>query len=470
MKWETFRQAYKAVKDALDNGEMDKSVLEQLRDALNQAYSDLKQHTPVDPEVEDVIAQIEEKLEEYQEVYEGSAEGYKAAAWIRFENSYYAAMEAVKEDETDLEVLKELLKELKDAYKALNDKDPVTPVDPEVEALQEDMLKKLEEYKELFSGSGANYTADTWKRFQAAYLAVKEALENNEQEKDTLNELLKELNESQAALKEKPAPTVDAKLEAAKKALNGVLTSYKNIYTKDKANYTDASWKKFSDAYQKAQNALKSTTDAAQLTTLQKQLESAYRGLVKKQAAKTPLKAPAISSLSFVAEKSRLGVKVTVQKVANAASYTVYRVIGGAVIEIGKTDAAGVAYDENPVSKKQMSYYAVANPSSSKYTASAKGAAKSITLAASVKKVKVKSAKKKAVLSWKKVKNAKQYIIYRSTQKDSGYVKVKALKKNKLSYTDKKVKKGKTYYYRIVVKTKQGYTGFTTSKKLKIKK
>lgn len=469
-KWEAFRQAYKAVKDALDEGEMDKSVLEQLRDALNQAYSDLKKHTPADPEVEDAIAQIEEKLEEYKEVYEGSAEGYKAAAWIRFENAYYAAMEAVKEDETDLEVLKGLLKELKDAYKALNDKDPVTPVDPEVEALQEDMQKKLDEYKELFQGTGEKYTTDTWNRFQAAYQAVKDALEKNEQKKNTLNELLKELNESKAALKEKPASTVDEKLEAAKKALNGVLTLYKNIYTKDKANYTDVSWKKFSDAYQKAQNALKSMTDAAQLTTLQKQLESAYRGLVKKQAAKTPLKAPAISSVSFVAEKSRLGVKVTVQKVANAASYTVYRVIGGAVIEIGKTDAAGVAYDENPISKKQMSYYAVANPSSSKYTASAKGSPKSITLAASVKKVKVKSAKKKAVLSWKKVKNAKQYVIYRSTQKDSGYVKVKALKKNKLSYTDKKVKKGKTYYYRIVVKTKQGYTGFTTSKKLKIKK
>ena len=131
----------------------------------------------MDPEVEDVIAQIEEKLEEYQEVYEGSAEGYKAAAWIRFENSYYAAMEAVKEDETDLEVLKELLKELKDAYKALNDKDPVTPVDPEVEALQEDMQKKLDEYKELFQGTGEKYTTDTWNRFQAAYQAVKDALE-----------------------------------------------------------------------------------------------------------------------------------------------------------------------------------------------------------------------------------------------------------------------------------------------------
>ena len=60
---------------------------------------------------------------------------------------------------------------------------------------------------------------------------------------------------------------------------------------------------------------------------------------------------------------------------------------------------------------------------------------------------KINSMKEAEKLARKKVKNAKQYIIYRSTQKDSGYVKVKALKKNKLSYTDKKVKKGKTYYF-----------------------
>ena len=73
-------------------------------------------------------------------------------------------------------------------------------------------------------------------------------------------------------------------------------------------------------------------------------------------------------------------------------------------------------------------------------------------------------------ISLKKVKKAKQYIIYRSKKKDSGYVKIKTVKKNASSFTDKKVKKGGTYYYRIVVKLKKGYSGIKTSKAIKVKK
>ena len=43
-------------------------------------------------------------------------------------------------------------------------------------------------------------------------------------------------------------------------------------------------------------------------------------------------------------------------------------------------------------------------------------------------------------------------------------------KKAKSFVDKKKLKKGKTYYYRIVVKTKNGFSGVTTSKKVKIKK
>ena len=78
----------------------------------------------------------------------------------------------------------------------LKKNDPEIPEDPEVEALQKDLQKKLDEYKEIFNQTGGNYTAETWNRFHTAYLAVQNALENNEQEKDKLNELLKELNDA----------------------------------------------------------------------------------------------------------------------------------------------------------------------------------------------------------------------------------------------------------------------------------
>lgn len=58
-----------------------------------------------------------------------------------------------------------------------------------------------------------------------------------------------------------------------------------------------------------------------------------------------------------------------------------------------------------------------------------------------------KVSKNKVSLSWKKVSNVAKYEVYRSTSKNGKYTKVATVKSNK--YTDKKVKKGKTYYYKV---------------------
>ncbi len=50
-------------------------------------------------------------------------------------------------------------------------------------------------------------------------------------------------------------------------------------------------------------------------------------------------------------------------------------------------------------------------------------------------------------LSWKKVKGAKKYIIYRSNKKSKGYKAVKTV--TKTSYTNKKLTCGKKYYYKV---------------------
>lgn len=110
--------------------------------------------------------------------------------------------------------------------------------------------------------------------------------------------------------------------------------------------------------------------------------------------------------------------------------------------------------------------------SSGKYQKSKNGQSKSIQLAASTKKITAKQTAKKsqARISWKKVKGATKYYIYRSEKKNSGYVRLKAVGKKKLYYIDKKVIKGKTYYYRIAAQKKKTLTGIITSKALKIKK
>lgn len=72
-----------------------------------------------------------------------------------------------------------------------------------------------------------------------------------------------------------------------------------------------------------------------------------------------------------------------------------------------------------------------------------------------VKKLSVPSASIKVAssssvkVSWKKVKEANGYEIYRSLSKGKGYKKVKTVTAKVLSFTDKKLKAGKTYYYRI---------------------
>jgi hypothetical protein len=60
------------------------------------------------------------------------------------------------------------------------------------------------------------------------------------------------------------------------------------------------------------------------------------------------------------------------------------------------------------------------------------------------------SGKGTVTLKWKRDKNVSGYEIYRSTKKNSGYVKIKNISKNKtVSFKDKSLKKGKTYYYKV---------------------
>jgi hypothetical protein len=86
-------------------------------------------------------------------------------------------------------------------------------------------------------------------------------------------------------------------------------------------------------------------------------------------------------------------------------------------------------------------------------------------------KLKAKAGKKKITVSWKKAAGATQYEVYRSAKQTSGYQKVAATKKT--GYTDKAVKRGKAYYYKVKsVRAKYGtirsiYTRVAASGKVK---
>jgi hypothetical protein len=113
----------------------------------------------------------------------------------------------------------------------------------------------------------------------------------------------------------------------------------------------------------------------------------------------------------------------------------------------------------------------IQTPSIDKTTETEEG----ITFTGTVKKVKAKvvtSGKKKSVkLSWKKAKGATKYMIYRSTKANKGFKRIAVIKKGSITtYTDKKVKKGKKYYYRVVAAKNGIYGKAVKSKAVKIKK
>ena len=68
-------------------------------------------------------------------------------------------------------------------------------------------------------------------------------------------------------------------------------------------------------------------------------------------------------------------------------------------------------------------------------------------------RVKMKSAKAlkkhKARIKWTKTKGASAYQVYRSNKKKSGYVRIRTVSKKRLSIKNKKLKRGKTYYYKV---------------------
>jgi len=79
---------------------------------------------------------------------------------------------------------------------------------------------------------------------------------------------------------------------------------------------------------------------------------------------------------------------------------------------------------------------------------------------------KAKAGKKKVSVSYVKVKGAKKYLIYRSAKKNSRYKKVATTSKTK--YIDKKVKKGKKYYYKV--KSYRSVHGTVTSNYSSVKR
>lgn len=160
---------------------------------------------------------------------------------------------------------------------------------------------------------------------------------------------------------------------------------------------------------------------------------------------------PAVKGLK-IKKKTASSAVVSWKKVSGAKVYYIYRnAPTGESVCIGNTPNAsfvdnyftpGVNYTYSvQASNNDFNLYD-GDPAYNSYN--------HVLVAPKVKSV-VNVSGKSAKVTWNKAAYATKYVIYRSTSKKGTYKKVATVSSDKTSYVDKKLKKGKTYYYKITV-------------------
>ena len=88
--------------------------------------------------------------------------------------------------------------------------------------------------------------------------------------------------------------------------------------------------------------------------------------------------------------------------------------------------------------------------------------------------VKTASDSSSVKLTWKKIKGVSGYVVYRATSKKGKYKKIRTLKKaSRTTYTNRNLKAGKTYYYKVrayrKVKGKKVYGSYSKVKAVRVR-
>lgn len=166
-------------------------------------------------------------------------------------------------------------------------------------------------------------------------------------------------------------------------------------------------------------------------------------------------------------------LKISWGKVSKANGYQIYRKINGGKWKSIKY-VSGTSYtDKNVKAGNTYTYivkaYQTVNGKKIFSSYNKKGIAGKLTTAVSLK-----TKSKKVTVSWKKTTGATGYYVYRAASAKGKYSRVKTITSGRtLKYVDSKVKKGKTYYYKVVPYGKNGKkimrSGTSAVKKIKIK-
>ena len=331
----------------------------------------------------------------------------------------YDEVDATADDDVTEDISKEFVTKLINAMKAL------------VKVASSDELAGLNSAIESASALDENsYTAASWKDADIASAVANAKTAAEGKEKDSVVNAKASLDSAVAKLvKAGDKTALEAKIKEADAITDG--------------DYTVESYKALKDAVAAAGQRITERAAQAELDKAAADIQTAISNLKKKEApgipSQTPTQTPAPTESAVPAP-------------ANTPS-------------------------AEPAKKPEESTEPTATPTVKPTVKSTKKPTKTQTVkVAAVKGVKVKNVKKlKAVVSWKKVSKASGYEVYRADKKKGKFKKIATIKKGSIvKYTNKKLKKKKSYFFKIrayrVSGKKKVYGKYSSTVKVTIKK
>lgn len=331
----------------------------------------------------------------------------------------YDEIDATADDDVTEDISKEFVTKLINAMKAL------------VKIASSDELAGLNSAIESASALDENsYTAASWKDADIASAVANAKTAAEGKEKDSVVNAKASLDSAVAKLVKAGDKTA---LEAKIKEADAITES----------DYTAESYKALKDAVAAAGQRITERAAQAELDKAAADIQTAISNLKKKEApgipSQTPTQTPAPTESAVPAP-------------ANTPS-------------------------AEPTKKPEESTEPTATPTVKPTVKPTKKPTKTQTVkVAAVKGVKVKNVKKlKAVVSWKKVSKASGYEVYRANKKKGKFKKIATIKKGSIvKYTNKKLKKKKSYFFKIrayrVSGKKKVYGKYSSTVKVTIKK
>ncbi len=163
--------------------------------------------------------------------------------------------------------------------------------------------------------------------------------------------------------------------------------------------------------------------------------------------------------LTKIINSSYTSVKLYWSPSANVTGYEILRAKAeGSFAKIADLKSTSTSYKNSGISTGKKYYYKIRAYYSlldGRKIYSGASSVKSVTVKPATPVIKTKAGKRKIIVSWKKVSGAKGYFVYRATKKAGKYKKIKTIKKSSArSWTNKGLKKGKKYFYKVRAYTK----------------